>query len=117
MAKQSPATTTIDPRSSELVLAYVGDGRPGGAPARDLTHRDIARLVFKRQLAAVSGDVVLDAETGISTGLRPDHRDPDPAIAAAVIAELVASGRYSSDLTLAPAPTPEPATPAATPEG
>lgn len=114
---------TIDPASDAVVLAYVGEGGSArNVPARDLTHNDVAHLAFQRSLAGVF-DVVgqpIDPEKPDGPRhQRPDPGQPDQTVAAAVIAELVATGLYSTEVPAAPAePTPEttPAAPAETPE-
>lgn len=100
----SASVLELDPSSAAVVLAYVGDGRDAGdAPARDLTHNDLARLVFVRACSAVHGDTAPDPETGVATGIRPDPMTPDPVVAAALVAELIGTGLYSIDLPAAPA--------------
>lgn len=96
-------TLVLDPSSAAVVLTYVGDGREAGdAPARDLSANDLARLVFVRSTATVHSDTYPDAD-GVATGIRPDPMNPDPETAAALVAELVATGLYSTDLPAAPA--------------
>jgi hypothetical protein len=96
--------TKLDPRSDAVVLTLTGEegvpvaGAPDGTPARDLTEAAVARLVYERAYAAVALDVGQpidpdDPEKGVI--VRPDPRDPDPELAAAIIAELVATGGYA----------------------
>jgi len=91
--------TTIDPTSSAIVLVHDGSERAAaGAPARDLSGNDIARLAYRRALAEVAEDIGRpvdrdDEEAGVITRLDP--RQPDEAIVAAIVEELVASGRYA----------------------
>lgn len=113
---------TIDPRSDEIILAYVGDGSRSArnAPARHLTGNDIARLAYVEALAEVSNDIGRPIDPEDPDGPvyeRPDHRVADQARCAEIIAALVESGLFSSDLPEAdPEPTPAPAAPAEAPE-
>jgi len=76
-AKKQPKAPT------DVVLAYVGPGPFSGVPARDLSAGDLARLAYRRALASSGAD-----------GIRPDPRDPDPALIKAITAELTGSGLY-----------------------
>jgi hypothetical protein len=110
MPKKS-ASLTIDPTSNEVVLAYRGDGvgSARNAPTRDLTHNDIARLVYRESLGEVARDVgqPVDREDPDSPLFAPpDPRAPDQALATAIVDELVASGRFTTDV-----PEPAPAEP------
>jgi hypothetical protein len=89
---------------------------------RELGPADIDRLAYRRALAAVASDVGSpidrdDPELGVIT--RPDPRQPDPALRAAIVAELLESGRWIPAPEPAPAgaETTPPAEPATTPEG
>lgn len=90
-----------DPTSDAVVLRFTGHGR-AGAPERDLTAADLARLAYTEA-----------ARRTLADGTRPDPRKPDPEIAAAIARRLVASGAYSIDLA---DPDAEPAA-TTTPEG
>src|SRR5688500_4258141 len=115
MAKQK--VPTFDLRSDEVILAYVGDGRSArNAPARDLTHNDIARLAYREALNEVANAVGLPIDSEDPDGPkyeRPDHKVVDQARVAAIYNELAESGFFSTDVPEpAPEPTPEPAAPA-----
>lgn len=69
----------LDP--SEIVLRYVGPPVTG-APARDLTRGDVARIAYRRALALTAAD-----------GIRPPT--PSPSQISATVASLVARGRYA----------------------
>jgi hypothetical protein len=115
---------TIDLRSGEVILAYVDErGRSArNAPARDLTHNDIARLAYREALAEVANDVGQPIDRTNPDGPkyeRPDHKTVDQARAGAIYADLVDSGYFSPDIpppatepAPAPEPTPVPAAPA-----
>lgn len=108
----------IDVRSADIVLVHDGSDRgAAGAPARDLSANDIGRLAYRRALAAVSDQVgrpidPSDLELGVIT--RPDPRQPDEAIVAEILEELLASGRYAPAAPIEPpsAPTESASTPA-----
>jgi hypothetical protein len=91
---------SIDSRSDRIVLVHDGSGRgAGGAPARDLSEHDVARLAYQRSLAEVIDRVGQpvdpeDPEKGVIS--RPDPRTPDPDHVEAILAELEASGRYAA---------------------
>lgn len=132
-AKKKPSEPSIEPfpvdaRSDRVVLAYVGEDERSArnAPPRDLTENDLARLAFVERMREVGNDVGQpidkdDPDSELIT--RPDPRDPDPAHVGAIVAELVASGRFSTDVPEPPAekpddsPTPPPDQPATKPEG
>lgn len=129
MAKpKTPTIPTFDVHSAEVVLAYVDEDRgrsARNAPARDLTHNDIARLAYREALAEVQNDIgqPIDREDPDGPKFeRPDHKTVDQARAAEIYASLVESGYFSTDLP-APTPeptsdtTPEPVAPAEAPEG
>lgn len=82
----------IDPRSDEVVVWHVGPRSARNAPARDLTHNDIARLAYREALREIASDVDVDA--GIE---RPDPRSPDQALCAEILAELLESGQFTTD--------------------
>lgn len=122
MPKKKARTTTIDPSSDAVVLTYVGDGRSArNTPARDLTQNDVARLAYQRSLAAVAADVgqPIDREDPDSPLYeRPDPRDPDPAVIAEILGELLGTGLYEGDIPEAaqePAPPDTNDTPPAAP--
>lgn len=113
----------IDPTSDAIVFVHDGSERgAAGAPARDLTENDIARLAYRRSVAAVTDDVGRpidpdDPEAGVIE--RPDPRKPDPEVVDEILAELEASGRYArperkkaSAKKSSETPTPESAAPA-----
>lgn len=89
----------IDVTSADPILTHDGSALGAlGAPARDLSGNDVARLAYKRAFADVTERVGQpidpdDPDAGVVT--RPDPRSPDPAIVEAVMTDLVASGRYS----------------------
>jgi hypothetical protein len=93
---------TIDATSDEIVAHYTGDGTlaAAGAPARDLTHNDIARLAYQREISEV-GDMVgkpADRDDPDSRIVeRPDPRKPKAVTVKAILAELDESGRYRID--------------------
>lgn len=64
----------------EVVLRFVGPA-VRGAPARDLTRRDIARIAYRRAFALTAAD-----------GIRPPQ--PDASQIRSTAADLVARGRY-----------------------
>lgn len=82
MTKTTPEPL-VDPASERLVLEHIGPARSGSVPARDLTAADIARLAYEQA-----------ARDGLADGIRPDRRNPDQEIAAAIVAQLVDSGRF-----------------------
>jgi hypothetical protein len=69
------------PDSLEVVLRFVGPA-VRGAPARDLTRADIARLAYRRAFASTAGD-----------GIRPPK--PSPEEIRRMTGDLVARGRYA----------------------
>lgn len=73
-------------RTRSDVLRFVGDRPFRGAPARDLTPADIARLAYRRSLSVSGAD-----------GIRPDPMNPDPDVVAAITAELIGSGLYQPE--------------------
>lgn len=96
--KKPAESLELDPRSADVVLYYVGDGRaPRGVPADDLTQNQLARLVYIRSLDALGNELVVDPKTGIGSGIRPDQKAPDPKVAAEIVNELVATGWYSTE--------------------
>lgn len=118
-AKATTATSgSIDPTSSEPVIAYVGDPERhhGIVPSRDLSGHDLARVAFRRIYQASEDDL---ATRGTVIPIDAGHGDVD-----AIAAELVATGYWSLEFPRvneepeAPAPDPtdppttEPATPA-----
>ncbi len=115
----------VDPRSAKVVLHYVGenDRSARNAPPRDLTESDLARLAYVERIREIGSDVgqPIDREDPDSELIaRPDPRDPDPVLVGAIVADLVASGRFSLDLpepAKPDSPTPEPVKPADEPEG
>lgn len=90
---------SIDPTSAAVALVHDGSDRgAAGAPARDLTEADIARLAYRRARAASDDQVGRlidpdDPDKGVIA--RPDPRTPDPAVVAEILDELQASGRYA----------------------
>lgn len=101
MAKPTEAKTDLDPRSTEVLLHRVGEGdhipgAPDGTPPTDLTHNQVARLAYVHAYRETASD-----------GRRPDPERPDPAVVAAVIDDLVASGHFSRTKPVAPADSPE----------
>lgn len=101
------AMPTIDPLSAELVLEYtdepdedqVGGRSARNAPPRDLSHGDVARLAYVEALSKVAQDVGQpvrddDGEPTDEVITRPDPREPDPELTAAILTELVDSGYY-----------------------
>lgn len=104
-------TSAIDPTSDAIALKYIGDGRAlTDVPARDLTHNDVARLAYQRDLAVVARDVgqPIDRDDPDSALYeRPSHREPNPETVTAVVADLVASGKFTTKLELEPAKAPQ----------
>jgi hypothetical protein len=114
------AQKKYDPTSAEVALTFVGEEvGAAGAPARDLTEADIARLTYERQSSEMAAE-----------GKRPDKRDPDPKVSGQIVRDLTATGRYrarsrpKAKKAKAPARTaprssekPDSAAPAAEPEG
>jgi hypothetical protein len=119
----------FDYTSDQVVLVYVGDGRPiDGVPARDLTENDLCRIAHKRALTAVSGDVgqPIDREDpGAGLIERPDPRKVDQQLATEIYDELIDRGHFEAapkpkaekkpkEAKAAPdgdSPAPEPTTP------
>lgn len=96
-------TPKIDLSSSEVILVHVDErGRSArNAPARDLTHSDIARLAYVEALAEVANDIgqPIDREDPDGpTFERPDHKSVDQARARAIYSDLVESGYFSPDV-------------------
>lgn len=73
-------------KKQSVALRYVGKAPFRGAPARDLTPHDIARLAYRRAIATTGPD-----------GVRPDPRNPDPELIQAITAELTGSGLYAPE--------------------
>jgi hypothetical protein len=114
---------TLDPRSDAVVLTFTGEdgvpaaGAPTGTPARDLTENDLASLAYARSLGAVAkvvGTPIDPEDPGKGLYVRPDPRQPDPEVVAALVEELLVTGQYAT-----PGTKPKqskPAAPAATDE-
>lgn len=81
MAKRSSTS-----RAAGVVLRYAGRGPFRGAPARDLTDADIARLAYRRSLTGTGAE-----------GIRPDPANPDPDVVSTITAELTGSGLYEPE--------------------
>ena len=96
----------VDPTSADIALVYVGeDGRgAAGAPPRDLTEADVARLVYKRELAAVTADIgrpSVPDDPESEPIAKPDPRKPRQAAVDELVDALKASGRYAGPNTKA----------------
>lgn len=80
-----------DPASDRVVLTFTGSGGAvTGAPARDLTAADLARLAYREA-----------ARRSLADGARPDPRNPDQSLAAEIVGRLVGTHHYE---VTAPAP-------------
>lgn len=83
----TPDQPAIDHRSAATALTYTGDaeGNPSlrGVPARNLSHADIARLVYVRTVRPCC------------PGLMPADEGFD-AVRSVLVDELVASGIYTT---------------------
>lgn len=103
-----PVQPLADPTSDRVVLAFVeGSSRNVPAPARDLTAADIARLAYQEA-----------ARRGLADGIRPDPRNPDQELAAAIVERLIGTGLYTTADEAAPAADEStPAQPATITEG
>jgi len=115
MSKSKAAAATapqIDPASDETVVWWVGPRSARDAPARDLTHADIARIAYRESLRAVVRDVGTEVDGEVIA--RPDPRQPDQALCAEILEDLVASEQFTTE---APAvdPPDESETPAEAP--
>ena len=129
MAETEIQPLVVDARSDRVVLTYIGenDRSARNAPPRDLTENDLARLAFVERIREVGGDVGQPVDHEDPDGPRierPDPHAPDPELVGAIVAELVASGRFTTDVpkpkkSKAPKDdaVDQPGAPATTPEG
>lgn len=90
---------SIDPRSAAIAVRFIGTDERGaaGAPARDLSESDIARLAYVRTLNPIISDIgrpIVSDDPESEVYVRPDPRKPDPRAVAEILAELELSGRY-----------------------
>lgn len=113
-AEPEAPTIEIDRTSAEVVLYFVGQRSARNAPARDLTHNDIARLAYREALDEVLVDVGRpidpdDPDAGVIE--RPDHKTVDQERANAIVAGLLESGSFALEAPAVPAEEPEPTTP------
>lgn len=86
MATKKPTKKTAPKHGPGGGLRFVGERPFRGAPARDLTPHDIARLAYRRTLSRIGAD-----------GHRPS-RAPDPAVVDEITAELIGSGLYEPEV-------------------
>ena len=106
--RKAESTSKFDPRDGAVVLAYVGGPHTAGAPRRDLSGGDLARILYVRKLNAARATLDLRRKPG-------DDRPPSlkrPTMATSdelgeLAAALVATGSYRDPATVDAAPEPE----------